>query len=92
MALTFQWDPRKALVNLRKHGVSFQEACSAFGDPLSVTIPDLEHSRGERRYILVGETASQKLVVVSHAERKSSIRSISVRLATRAERRSYEDY
>ena len=92
MALIFQWDQRKALVNLRKHGVSFQEACSAFGDPLSVTIPDPEHSRGERRYILVGETVGHKLVAVSHTERKSSIRIISVRLATRAERRSYEDY
>jgi uncharacterized DUF497 family protein len=91
MALVFQWDNAKAIANASKHGITFEEACSAFGDPLSITIEDVEHSNTEKRYILMGETFERKLVVVSHAERSSGIRIISARLATRRERRAYED-
>jgi hypothetical protein len=90
MAFLFRWDNEKAIANASKHGITFEEACSAFGDPLSVTVEDTEHSKMERRYILLGETFGHKLVVVSHAERRSGIRIISARLATRRERREYE--
>jgi len=88
MALLFRWDRSKAISNLAKHGISFEEAVPAFGDPLSATVEDPDHSHGEKRYILVGETAEGKLVVVPHVERGDTIRILSARLATRRERRS----
>ena len=88
--LRFDWDPDKVAANEEKHGVRFSEAATAFGDPLSITIPDPEHSEGEARFILVGLSYLGRLVVVAHAENEDSIRIISARLATRAERRSYE--
>jgi uncharacterized protein len=90
VALIFRWDQRKATANLAKHGISFEEASSAFGDPLSITIEDVDHSYGENRYILLGETLERHLVIVAHADRNGGIRIISARLATRQERRSYE--
>ena len=89
--MRFEWDPEKASANLEKHGVSFPEAVTAFADPLSLTIPEPEHSRGEARYILIGVTSSRRLVVVAHAEVDETISLISARAATRAERRSYEE-
>jgi len=86
----FDWDPAKAESNLGKHGVSFPEAATAFGDPLSITVPDPDHSVGEARFILIGVTYGHRLVVVAHAESKESIRIISARAATAAERKSYE--
>ncbi len=91
MALIFRWNWEKATQNLKKHGVTFEEASSAFGDPLSITVPDPGHSIGERRYILIGQTVQGKLVVVSHTERRPGIRIISARLASRRERRAYEE-
>ena len=91
MALRFSWDPRKAIRNQRKHGISFPEATTAFADLLSVTIPDPDHSVGEHRYLLVGMTALSQLVVVAHSERGDEIRLISARQATRAERETYEE-
>ena len=91
MALTFEWDKKKAAANFRKHGVSFEEAATAFGDRLSVTIADPDHSRGEDRFILVGLSASGRLLVVAHAERLDTIRIISARLATRGEKVNYEE-
>ena len=88
--LYFDWDPEKADSNSKKHGVTFAEAATAFGDPLSITIPDGEHSAGEARFILLGLSFQGRLVVVVHAEAHDSIRIISARLATRAERKSYE--
>jgi len=88
--LRFDWDPDKAETNETRHGVGFPEAATAFGDPLSITIPDPEHSVGEARFILVGLSYMGRLVVVAHAESHDSIRIISARLATKAERRSYE--
>jgi len=91
MALTFEWDQKKASSNLRKHGVSFKEAATAFGDPLSLTIPDPDHSIGEDRFVLIGESQKERLLVVAHTERSDTIRIISARLATRGERKSHEE-
>ena len=91
MALRFTWDPRKAAANLRKHRVTFREASTAFGDPLSVTIPDPDHSGTERRFLLVGLTRRGRLVVVAHVEQGDEIRLINARAATRRERKAYEE-
>ena len=91
MALVFEWDPRKASRNEEAHGVSFHEAATAFGDPLSVTIPDPDHSEGEERFVLIGLSASGRVLVVVHTERDDRIRLISARAATRRERRAYEE-
>ena len=91
MGLTFEWDPRKALANLSKHGVSFEEASTAFGDPLSLTIPDPEHSRGEERFILLGQSGHGRLLVVVHTEDNDHIRIISARRASRREKKTYEE-
>jgi len=56
MSLTFEWDDEKARANRRKHGVSFDEAATVFGDPLSITIPDPDHSSQENRFVLMGST------------------------------------
>ena len=91
MTLGFTWDPTKAAANLRKHGVSFEDASTAFGDPHSVTIADPDHSAAEHRYTLIGATKRNLLVVVSHTERHDTIRIISARKATRFERATYEE-
>lgn len=89
--MEFEWDSDKAASNEEKHGVSFDEAATAFGDPLSLTISDPDHSADEERFILVGESYAGRLVVVAHTEREDRIRIISARLATRGERYSYEN-
>lgn len=91
MSMTFEWDAEKAAANAQKHGVRFEEAATAFADPLSITIPDPEHSVGEERYILIGRSLVSRLLVVVHLERGVSVRLISARLATRRERRDYEE-
>jgi len=92
VGLKFEWDEKKAAANFRKHGVSFEEAASVFGDPLSLTIPDPEHSEDEDRSVLLGMSEGHRsLVVVVHAERADTIRLISARPATPAERRDYEE-
>ena len=88
---TFEWDPQKAARNLRDHRVSFEEALTAFADPLSVTVPDPDNSEGEERSLLVGATARGRTIVVCHVERGENIRIISARVATRPERRDYEE-
>ena len=88
--MKFEWDPEKASSNLEKHGVSFAEAATAFGDPLSAVIADPAHSDDESRWILLGMTFSGRLAVVAHADRGENIRLFSARLATRRERRDYE--
>jgi uncharacterized DUF497 family protein len=90
MPLVFSWDRAKAGTNLRKHDVSFEEASTAFGDPLSITVHDPDHSDDETRFVLIGRSFRGKLLVVVHSERESGIRIISAREATRAERRDYE--
>ncbi len=90
MSLSFEWDAEKASANERKHGVSFDEAATAFGDPLSVTIPDPDHSEDEDRFILMGSTYLGRVLVVVHTDRGDNTRIISARRATRSERRTYE--
>lgn len=90
MGLTFEWDDRKAEANRRKHGVGFDEAATAFGDPLSITIPDPDHSQAEDRFVLIGESFRGRVLVVVHTERGDNLRLISARLATAGERRTYE--
>lgn len=88
--MQFEWDPEKAKRNLRKHGVSFDEAVTVFYDPLSATFNDPDHSVGERRFITVGYSAHGKLLAVSHTARGKTIRIISARPATRHERKRHE--
>ena len=90
MPLTFEWDPRKERSNLAKHGVGFEQTSTIFGDRSSLTIPDPEHSQTEERYITIGRTFTDKLLVVVHTERGNNIRLISARRASRRERRFYE--
>jgi uncharacterized DUF497 family protein len=90
MALSFEWDRRKARSNRRKHRVSFREAAAVFADPFSITIADPVHSSDEERQILIGATRTLRLLVVVHTERGDRIRIISARQATRAEQEQYE--
>jgi uncharacterized DUF497 family protein len=90
VSLTFEWDSRKARSNLAKHGVSFEEASTIFGDALSLTIPDPEHSAVEQRRITMGRAFNGKMLVVVHTDRDDNIRIISARRANRRERKSYE--
>ena len=87
----FVWDPNKAEANLKAHGVDFREAATAFDDPLSTTFPDIDHSVGERRFLIIGMSALNRILVVSHTEDGDTIRIISARTATRPERRFYEE-
>jgi uncharacterized protein len=75
--MEFEWDNKKAEANLRKHDVTFQEATSIFGDPLAVTFEDPDHSTNEDRYITFGLSRKQRLIVVSHTERRGWTRIIS---------------
>jgi hypothetical protein len=86
-----EWDPEKAAENLRSHGVAFTEAQTVFGDPLEVTIPDPDHSDGELRFLSLGRSEADRLLVVSYTERGARIRIISARTATRSERKIYEE-
>lgn len=90
MSMTFEWDEGKALDNLTKHGVSFTEASTVFADPLSRTISDPLHSDEEDRFIILGESAAGRTLVVVHTHRGEDIRIISARKATPRERKDYE--
>lgn len=92
MEYNFEWDPQKAASNLKDHGVSFEEAISVFGDLLSMNMPDPNHSEGEQRFVVLGNSARSRLVVVSYAERPPRTRIISARVATRQEKRQYEEH
>ena len=87
----FEWDNKKAVANLKKHGVSFQEGATIFGDPLAITFEDPDHSIGEHRLLTFGNTSTGKLVIVSNVETNLSMRIISVRLMTKQERKIYEE-
>lgn len=91
MPLNFEWDERKASSNFAKHGVSFEEAAAVFTDPLSLTIPDPSHSVGEERFVILGQSHRNRLVVVIFTERSDIIRVISARRATGTERQMYEE-
>lgn len=91
VGVNFEWDPQKAVGNVRKHGVSFEEAATAFGDPLSVTIGDPDHSEDEQRFLLLGMSHAGRLLVVAHVDRDETVRIISARLASRHERQTYQE-
>ena len=92
MHLTFEWDQRKATANARMHAVSFEEGATAFADPLSITVDDPDHSTpNDQRYILLGMSHRNRLLVVIHVERGDNLRIVSARLATRHERKTYEE-
>jgi len=89
--MSFTWDTKKAIANHRKHGVSFEEASSALRDTFSATAHDPDHSENEDRFVTFGVSSRGRLLAVSHTERGNSIRIISARLATNAERQIYEE-
>jgi uncharacterized DUF497 family protein len=90
--IVFEWDTRKESANRRKHGVGFVEASTVFGDPLSVTILDPDHTVDERRFVIVGISTKQRLFVVVHTIREEqTIRLISARVANKRERHNYEE-
>ena len=91
MAISFHWHLEKAKSNLAKHKVSFGEAATVFANPQAVIVPDERHSITETREIIVGHSSKNRLLVVSFTERKSAIRIISARVATRKERQKYEE-
>jgi uncharacterized DUF497 family protein len=91
LSLTFEWDEKKADENLKKHGVSFDEAKTVFNDPFSVTIYDPDHSSDEQRYVDIGLSLKGRLIVVSYCERGETIRLINSREATKKEQRNYEE-
>ncbi len=91
MGYEFEWDPGKAAANLRKHGLTFDEASTVFGDPLALLMSDPDHSEQEQRYLLLGVSNLNRLLVVAFAERPPRTRLVSARRATRRERRRYEE-
>jgi uncharacterized DUF497 family protein len=91
VALRLEWDPQKAAHNRVKHGVSFEEAGSVFGDPLGKMMEDPRHSIGEQRVVLLGRSEKGRLLAVMFTERDEALRLISARDASRHERRTYEE-
>jgi uncharacterized protein len=91
MSLEFEWDEKKAEENLEKHDIGFDEAKTVFNDSLSITIYDPDHSINEHRYIEIGLSSKDRLIVVSYSERGQKIRIISCRKATKKEQRAYEE-
>ena len=89
--MRFEWNAQEAAANLRKHGVSFDEAASVFFDPLSATGDDPDHSVDERRFVTFGMSSSGQLLVVAHTVHDETVRIITARPATRAERGLYEE-
>lgn len=89
--MRFSWDAKKAAANLKKHGVSFEEAATVFRDVLSITGSDPDHSVGEDRFVTFRISSQNHLLVVAHTEEGDNIRIISARLATRQERWIYEE-
>ncbi len=88
--MEFDWDPNKALYNRKKHGVDFQEAATVFADMFSITYPDPDHSHDEDRFIIIGLSNRNRLLIVAHTDRQELTRIISAREVTRAERKLYE--
>lgn len=86
-----EYDPQKAATNLKRHGVSFEEAITVFSDPLASTLPDDQHSQDEARFVTVGESSVGRVLFVVYTERGSRIRLIGARLATARERTEYEE-
>ena len=91
MSLRFEWNGVKAASNARKHGITFEEASTVFGDVFSSTLADPDHSTDEARFVTIGQSVYGRILVVSHTDRGDRIRIISARLATRRERKQYTD-
>lgn len=89
--MDFEINPRKAALNLQKHRVGFEEAASVFGDPLALTFPDPDHSFDESRWLLFGQSRYGRILAVVYTVRRGRHRIISARLATRHERKTYEE-
>ena len=94
MDIHFEWDPKKADSNRRKHGVSFVEACAVFNDPLAIKLRDIDHSEQEERWITMGQVGGQRIVVAVHTWQEDEdtiyVRIISARKATPHEIRDYQ--
>uniref|UniRef100_A0A832H003 BrnT family toxin n=1 Tax=Oscillatoriales cyanobacterium SpSt-402 TaxID=2282168 RepID=A0A832H003_9CYAN len=88
--MKFEWDQSKAANNLKKHGVSFEEAKTVFDNPLAVIFDDEAHSVDEQREIIIGHSRQNRLLLIAFTERSGNVRIISARLATRNEREDYE--
>lgn len=89
--MEFEWNPEKERANLRKHRVSFEEAQTVFGDPMFITVLDVEHSITEDRYITIGQSNRNRILLIAHAEKNGRIRIISAREVTRHERNFYTE-
>ena len=89
--LLFEWDEVKARENLKRHKVPFDEGKTIFNDPFLLTYPDIDSSEVEERYINIGLSTKNRVLVLIHTERQSKIRIISCRKATARERRHYEE-
>ena len=89
--MRFEWNAKKAAANLRKHGVSFDEAATVFYDPLSATGDDPDHSLDECRFVTFGVSSSGRLLVVAHQQSDDAVRIISARRVTREEKKLYEE-
>jgi hypothetical protein len=89
--MKIEWDPEKAKFNLKKHGISFEEAATALSDPMAATGADPDHSITEERYVTFGVSEKGRLVVVSHTEKHETIRIISARKASKGEKELYEE-
>lgn len=91
MGLQFEWNPEKAASNFKKHEVAFEEAATVFDDPAFITLLDEAHSLTEGRYLTIGLSANNRLLLIAHTEREGQIRLISARKATKNERQFYEE-
>jgi len=91
MKLTFEWDEGKARENVRKHKIPFDEGKTIFNDPFLFTFPDVDSSETEERYINIGLSVRDRILVLIHTERQGRIRIISCRKASARERRHYEE-
>jgi uncharacterized DUF497 family protein len=91
VVLTFEWDAEKVKENIRKHKVSFEKASTIFDDPLFITFLDEEHSIDEERYITMGLSKRQRLLLVAHTNRQGRTRIISARKVTKNEQGFYEE-
>lgn len=90
MTFRYEWDLKKSIANLTRHGVSFEEAASAYNDPLAITFPDPDHSVGEERLLTFGLSNTGRLLAIISTERETALRIVSARKATRRERGIYE--
>ena len=89
--MDYEWDEAKSASNREKHGVSFEEAATVFGDPLYVDFYDPDHSVDEHRYLIMGQSTAGRLLIVSYTERDEVVRLISAREVTSSERRAYDE-